>query len=44
MLLLLLLIATTALIYLGVKNDMQPPIWTGIGFLAIVGILLLKDK
>lgn len=39
-----LLIATAVLIYLGFKNEMQPPIWTGIGFLAIMGMLLLKEK
>lgn len=43
-LVLVLLIASVALIYLGIKNEMQPPIWTGIGFLAIMGMFLLKDK
>lgn len=39
-----LLVATAVLIYLGIKNEMQPPIWTGIGFLAIMGMFLIKDK
>lgn len=39
-----LLIASLVLLYLGIKNNMQPPIWTGVGFLAIGGIFLLKDK
>ena len=44
LLLLILLIASLALIYLGVTNTMQPPIWTGVGFLAIAGLFLLKGK
>lgn len=36
--LLVLSIATLVLIYLGIKADMKPPIWTGIGFLAILGL------
>ncbi|HLS11912.1 MAG TPA: hypothetical protein VK050_07105 [Flavobacteriaceae bacterium] len=43
-LLLVLLISSLALIYLGITNTMQPPIWTGVGFLAIAGLFLLKSK
>ena len=43
-LVLVLLIATSMLFYLGIKNEMQPPIWTAIGFLVIMGMFLLKDR
>lgn len=43
-LLAVLMIATGFLIYLGVVNSIQPPVWTGIGFIAIAGLFLRKEK
>lgn len=43
-LLTVLMVATGFLIYLGIKHSMQPPIWTGIGFIAIAGLFLQKEK
>lgn len=40
----ILSVATGLLIYLGVKQGLQPPIWTGVGFIAIVGLLLVRKK
>lgn len=39
-----LLLATGFLIYLGVKHSMQPPIWTGVGFIAIAGLFLSRES
>lgn len=41
---LVLLVSTLFLIYLGFKNDLQPPIWTAVGFIAIAGLLLQKNR
>ncbi|HLW14005.1 MAG TPA: hypothetical protein VKX30_00740 [Flavobacteriaceae bacterium] len=43
-LVLVLLVASIMLMYLGIKNEIQPPVWTGIGFLAIIGLFLSKEK
>jgi len=39
-----LLIATLFLLYLGFKSELQPPVWTAVGFIAIGGLLLAKRK
>lgn len=44
LLLTILLVATISLIYLGITNQMQPPIWTAIGFIAIAGLILYRQK
>lgn len=39
-----LLVSTLFLLYLGFKNEMQPPIWTAVGFIAISGLLFQNNK
>jgi hypothetical protein len=43
-LLILLLVVAAYMIYLGVKADMKPPIFTGVGFVIISLILGKKDN
>lgn len=43
-LLILLGIVAIIMIYLGVKANIKPPIFTGIGFLIIAALFLLKRK
>lgn len=43
-LLIILMFTAGFLIYLGVKNLIQPPIWTGVGFIVIAGLFLQKER
>jgi len=40
----LLFLSAITLIFIGVKANMQPPIWTGVGFFAILGIFWLSER
>jgi uncharacterized membrane protein YbaN (DUF454 family) len=43
-LLILLCIVAILMIYLGVNSGINPPIFTGIGFVIIAALFLLKNK
>ena len=43
-LVLLLLVVAGAMIYMGIKANMNPPILTGAGFVLIALLFLIKEK
>lgn len=40
----MLIVIAGAMIYLGTKASMKPPILTGVGFIIIAGLFLLKKR